>query len=74
MEANPASHCTDTALHPCTCTVGYSGGGFLTLQLLLESLEGKPVAMIAEPFLRGSGTAVSLGLSFEQVLRCRRYR
>ena len=44
---------------------GYSGGGFLVLQHLLELREKRPIAEIMAPFLRSSGTAVSLGLSFE---------
>jgi CubicO group peptidase (beta-lactamase class C family) len=44
---------------------GYSGGGFLVLQHLLELREGRPIAEIMVPFLRAAGTAVSLGLSFE---------
>lgn len=46
----------------------YSGGGFLILQHILESREGKPIAEIMEPFLAGCGTAVSLGLSFWPIL------
>ena len=44
---------------------GYSGGGFLVLQYLLELREKKPIAEIMQPFLRTGGTAVSLGLSFD---------
>eukprot|EP00931_Biecheleriopsis_adriatica_P089476 TRINITY_DN63597_c0_g1_i1.p1 TRINITY_DN63597_c0_g1~~TRINITY_DN63597_c0_g1_i1.p1 ORF type:complete len:437 (+),score=63.18 TRINITY_DN63597_c0_g1_i1:87-1397(+) len=44
---------------------GYSGGGFLVLQHLLELREGRPIANLMASFLRTSGTAVSLGLSFE---------
>ena len=34
---------------------GYSGGGFLVLQHLLESREGKPIAEIFAPFLAKGG-------------------
>lgn len=44
---------------------GYSGGGFLVLQHLLELREGRPIADLMAQYLRTSGTAVSLGLSFE---------
>lgn len=47
---------------------GYSGGGFLLLQHLLETREGKPIAKILEPFLAAAGAAVAAGLSFEQNL------
>ena len=43
---------------------GYSGGGFLVLQHLLELREGKPIAAIMEGHLKKSGTACHLGLSF----------
>ena len=43
---------------------GYSGGGFLLLQHLLECREKKPVAEIMAPFLRGCATAVNLGMTF----------
>ncbi|MBU6152802.1 MAG: serine hydrolase [Bdellovibrionales bacterium] len=33
----------------------YSGGGFLVLEHLLESLEGKPIAAIAAPFFQSLG-------------------
>jgi len=45
---------------------GYSGGGFLVLQHLLELMEGKPIAQIMEPFLAASGAAVEMGMSFAQ--------
>lgn len=44
---------------------GYSGGGYLLLQHLLECREKKPVADIMAPYLRGCGTAVNLGITFE---------
>jgi CubicO group peptidase (beta-lactamase class C family) len=44
---------------------GYSGGGFLVLQHLLELREGRPIAELMAPFLRAGGTAVALGLSFD---------
>ena len=44
---------------------GYSGGGFLVLQHLLECREGKPVAELLDADLRARGGAcVGLGLSF----------
>lgn len=52
---------------------GYSGGGFLVLQLLLEAMEEAPIAAIMAPFLAKSGTAVSLGLSFHQRLAGKHY-
>jgi CubicO group peptidase (beta-lactamase class C family) len=52
---------------------GYSGGGFLVLQLLLEAMEERPIAAIMAPFLARSGSAVSLGLSFFQRLPAKHY-
>ena len=52
---------------------GYSGGGFLVLQLLLEAMEERPIAAIMRPFLARSGLAVSLGLSFFQRLPGKHY-
>jgi CubicO group peptidase (beta-lactamase class C family) len=43
---------------------GYSGGGFLLLQHLLELRESKPIGDIMDGYLRGAGSACSLGLSF----------
>jgi len=51
----------------------YSGGGFLVLQHLLETREGKPLAELLSPFFEASGTAVNLGLSFSQVLPGKHY-
>ena len=56
--------CIDLVKEPGT-QFGYSGGGFLLLQHLLELREGRPIASLMAPFLRAGGTAVSLGLSFE---------
>ena len=44
---------------------GYSGGGFLVLQHLLEVYEGKPIAELMAPFLQKAGATVSLGMSFD---------
>ena len=44
---------------------GYSGGGFLILQHLLECREAQPASELMNSFLRGCGTAVSLGLTFD---------
>jgi CubicO group peptidase (beta-lactamase class C family) len=52
---------------------GYSGGGFLVLQHLLEMREGKPIAKIMQPFLASSGASVEAGLSFEQDLQDWKY-
>ena len=43
---------------------GYSGGGFLVLQHLLEQREKKPMSQIIAPFLDACGAAVNLSLSF----------
>ena len=43
---------------------GYSGGGFLVLQHLLELREGKPVSELLGGHLKHMGTACHLGLSF----------
>jgi CubicO group peptidase (beta-lactamase class C family) len=43
---------------------GYSGGGYLVLEHLLQVMEGKPIAEIMQPFLAASGAAVEQGLSF----------
>eukprot|EP00929_Paragymnodinium_shiwhaense_P089730 TRINITY_DN49909_c0_g1_i1.p1 TRINITY_DN49909_c0_g1~~TRINITY_DN49909_c0_g1_i1.p1 ORF type:complete len:454 (-),score=116.75 TRINITY_DN49909_c0_g1_i1:151-1470(-) len=45
---------------------GYSGGGFLVLQHLLETMEKKPIDAIMQPFLAGCGAMVSHGMSFAQ--------
>mmetsp|Transcript_18199 Transcript_18199/g.42349 ORF Transcript_18199/g.42349 Transcript_18199/m.42349 type:complete len:426 (-) Transcript_18199:42-1319(-) len=52
---------------------GYSGGGFLVLQHLLEEFEGKPIAEIMQPYLAEAGTAVNLGVSFAQELAGKNY-
>jgi len=52
---------------------GYSGGGFLVLQHLLETREGKPIAELLQPHFDASGAAVSLGLSFTQQLPGKHY-
>jgi len=52
---------------------GYSGGGFIVLQHLLETMEGKPIADIMAPFLAKAGTAVAQGLSFHQDLPGKHY-
>jgi len=51
----------------------YSGGGFLVLQHLLEMREGRPIAEIFATHFQAAGTAVSLGLSFEQQLPGKHY-
>ena len=45
---------TGALFHPGT-GFQYSGGGFLVLEHLLESVEGKPIAEIAEPFFQSLG-------------------
>ena len=45
-------------------TFGYSGGGFLVLQHLLELRESKPIADIMDEWLEAAGAGVSLNLSF----------
>ena len=52
---------------------GYSGGGFLVLQHLLETREAAPVSHILAPWLEGAGAAVSLGLSFDADLPFKHY-
>jgi len=42
----------------------YSGGGFLVLEHLLETMEKKPIAAIMQPFLSACGGLASHGLSF----------
>lgn len=51
----------------------YSGGGFLVMQHLLETREGKPIADIMAPWLDGFGTTVSLDLSFAHHLPGKHY-
>jgi len=65
-EESPAPYgyaCLDLVKAPGSA-FGYSGGGFMVLQHLLEVRESKPIAAIMEPFLAASGVAHQL--SFEQ--------
>ena len=65
-EAAPAPYgyaCLDLIKEPGT-KFGYSGGGFLVLQHLLEAREGRPIAELMDTFLSAAGTTAFLGISF----------
>ena len=52
---------------------GYSGGGFIVLQHLLELREKEPIAAIMGKFLAQAGAGVALGLSFHHELPGKHY-
>ena len=55
--------CLDLTKEPGT-KFGYSGGGFMVLQHLLEAKEGRPIAELMDTFLAAAGTTASTGISF----------
>ena len=57
--------CLDLVKEPGT-EFGYSGGGFLVLQHLLEARESRPMADLLKPFLAASFPATSTDISFDQ--------